>query len=179
MKARNFTLQPFPGTRQRPDIAISGAISRRTDTLAISYLLQGRLNEVEIPQLSNPAARRIGLWEKTCFEFFLAIKDAPGYWEFNLSPSGDWNVYRFEIYRQGLNEEKAFSQLPFSVRRQSDCLRLDLEFDLGLIIRADQAVEAAVTAVIKTRAGGETFWAVAHPGEAPDFHHRDGFIIRL
>lgn len=179
MIARTFILQPFPGTDPRPDIAISGTISRQGNTLAIGYLLRGRLSEVEIHPLSKPAARRIGLWEKTCFEFFLAVKDAPGYWEFNLSPSGDWNIYRFEIYRQGLNEEKAFSQLPFSVRRHSDCLRLDLEFDLGLIIRADQAIETAVTAVIKTGDGKETFWAVAHPGKSPDFHHRDGFVIQL
>lgn len=179
MKTRNFTLQPFPGTGPRPNIDISGTISRQAHTLAIRYLLQGRLTELDIPPLSNPAARRIGLWEKTCFEFFLAVKDSPGYWEFNLSPSGDWNVYRFEIYRQGLNEEKAFSQLPFSIREQSDFLRLGLEFDLGLIIRTDQAIEAAVTAVIKTRNREETFWAMAHPAEGPDFHHRDGFIVQL
>ena len=60
-------------------------------------------------------ARRDRLWEETCFEFFLAVKNSPRYWEFNLSPAGHWNVYRFADYRQGMQEEPAFASLPFSV----------------------------------------------------------------
>ena len=179
MKVQNFTLQPFPGTDSLPDLEISGFLARRANTLSIGYLLVGHLIDIEIPALSKPAARRIGLWEKTCLEFFLARIGSMGYWEFNLSPSGDWNVYRFEVYRQGLYEEPAFASLPFSVRKQSDSLLLELEFDLGLILPSDQTLEVAVSAVIRTKEGQETFWALTHPGEAPDFHHRNGFIVQL
>jgi hypothetical protein len=178
MKTQSFTLQPFPGL-ELPSVEISGALTRQGGFLAIRYLLQGDLIDVEVPAPSDPAARRIGLWEKTCLEFFLARVDSPGYWEFNLSPSGDWNVYRFEVYRQGLFEEPVFTALPFSVRRQPARLELDLEFDLGPIIPAGQDLEAAVSAVIKSREGGETFWALTHPAQVPDFHHRDGFILKL
>ncbi len=179
MKTQSFTLQPFPEAGPRPDIEISGFMTREADTLAIRYLLRGDLIDVEVPASSNPAARRIGLWEKTCLEFFLTREGSSGYWEFNLSPSGDWNVYRFEVYRQGLFEEPAYTALPFSVRRQSDRLELDLEFDLGRIIPAEKNLEAAVSAVIKTKEGRETFWALTHPGRTPDFHHREGFILKL
>jgi len=36
---------------------------------------------------------------------------------FNLSPAGHWNIYRFEDYRQGMQEEMAFVT-PFSVHNQ-------------------------------------------------------------
>lgn len=179
MKAQNFTLQPFPGAGTLPDLEISGVLSRQADTLSIGYLLMGTLTDIELPAPSKPASRRIGLWEKTCLEFFLARKGSPGYWEFNLSPSGDWNIYRFEVYRQGLYEEPAFTALPFKVRKQSDSLLLELEFDLGQLLPADRGLEAAVSAVIKTKEGQETFWALTHPGKAPDFHSREGFIVQL
>jgi hypothetical protein len=179
MKAQNYSLQPFPGTDTLPDLEISGLLSRRADTLLIRYLLVGAIIDIELPAPSKPAARRIGLWEKTCLEFFLAQRGSPGYWEFNLSPSGDWNIYRFEVYRQGLYEEPAFTALPFKVRKQSDSLLLELEFDLGQLLPADRVLEAAVSAVIMTKEGQETFWALAHPGKAPDFHSREGFIVQL
>ena len=179
MKAQNFTLQPFPGTDTLPDLEISGVLSRRADTLLIRYLLVGAIIDIELPAPSKPASRRIGLWEKTCLEFFLAQRGSPGYWEFNLSPSGDWNIYRFEVYRQGLYEEPAFTALPFKVRKQSDSLLLELEFDLGQLLPVDRVLEAAVSAVIRTKEGQETFWALTHPGKAPDFHSREGFIVQL
>ena len=179
MKARTFTLLPFPETGPLPFLAISGTIARQADTLIIRYRLSGPLTGIEIPAPGHRPTRRIGLWEKTCIEFFMAAKGSPRYWEFNLSPSGDWNVFRFEAYRQGLNEEQAFAVLPFLVRKQSDSLWLDLECDLGRIIPSDQTLEVAAGTVVKTIAGGKSYWALTHPGEAPDFHRRDGFIVTL
>jgi hypothetical protein len=179
MIARHFTLQPFPGTGPLPGLEITGHIIRQANTLAIGFVLFDPLKELEIPEPADLPARKIGLWEKTCFEFFIAERNAPRYWEFNLSPSGDWNVYRFEAYRQGLYEEMAFSTLPFSALRQSDSLQLILEFDLGLIIPADKALEVAISVVIKTKGGEESFWALTHPGSKPDFHWRKSFIVKL
>ena len=94
-------------------------------------MLRGKLAELVIPGPAARPARRHGLWEETCFEFFLGVKDAPGYWEFNLSPAGHWNVYRFAGYRQGMAEEKAFTSLAFSVRRRADRLGFALELEIG------------------------------------------------
>src|SRR4030042_7193941 len=46
------------------------------------------------------------------------------YWEFNLSPAGHWNVYRFASYRKEMREEPAFASLPFRVRTEPEALRL-------------------------------------------------------
>ncbi|MBI4765767.1 MAG: DOMON-like domain-containing protein [Deltaproteobacteria bacterium] len=178
MKSRNFSLKPFSGTGS-PPFKITGSFFRRDQTLGLTYHLLGRIRDIEVPPPADRPSRRIGLWEDTCFEFFIGPRDSTRYWEFNLSPSGNWNVFRFETYRQGLFEEKAFSSLPFKSRIQLDSLRVDLEIDLSIMIPAVQPLEMAVSTVLKTSAGDLSLWAVTHPGPAVDFHHRDGFIIKL
>ena len=36
-----------------------------------------------------------------------------------------------------------------------------------------------LSAVIEEKGGNMSWWALAHPGEEPDFHHPDGFQLRL
>jgi hypothetical protein len=179
MKGRDFVLQPFGLTGLSRDITIGGTIARCADILAIRYALRGRLGELLIPGGAARPARRHGLWEATCFELFLGVKDAPGYWEFNLSPAGDWNVYRLEGYRQGMAEETAFTSLAFSVQRRPDRLGLALELDLGLIGAADQQLAVGLAAVINFRDQGLTCWALTHPGAQADFHRRESFQVEL
>ncbi len=179
MSGGSFSLQPFPVAGHLPRVTIVGSIARRSNTLAIRYALLGQVADLVIPAPAAMPARRYALWEETCFEFFLAVKDSPRYWEINLSPSGDWNVYRFTAYRQGMQEETAFTSLPLSVQRESDSLSLALELDLDVIVRADQALEVAVSAVIKQRDGEVTYWALTHRGPQADFHRRDTFIMTM
>jgi hypothetical protein len=179
MSAQIFSLQPFPTAGPEPSLKITGNIARHFNTLTIHYVLLGHLGELVIPAPADVAARKNGLWEKTCFEFFLAVKDAPQYWEFNLSPAGHWNVYRFAAYRQGMQEEAAFRSLPLNIRKQTDSLSLALEFDLSMIVPADQDLEVAISAVVKHREGKATHWALTHRGPQADFHRRDSFIVEL
>jgi hypothetical protein len=181
MNPLEFVLQPHPGIASLPGIKINGSLVRQDNRFSIGFRLSGSLSEIEIPGPSASPNRRIGLWEATCFEFFMALQQSPRYWEFNLSPSGAWNVFRFETYRQQeLEEERAFPALPFRVSTDAvNNLSLDLQFDLGSIIQPDQALEVAISSVIRTKEGQETLWALTHPGPTADFHHRDGFIIRI
>jgi hypothetical protein len=179
MNEQSFFLLPFPADSPPPATKISGNIARNSNTLAITYVLQGALAEIEIPERADAAMRKCNLWEATCFEFFLGVKGLDQYWEFNLSPAGHWNVYRFASYRQGMQEETVFMSLPFSVQHDQDFLRLALEIDLASIIHAGQALEIGVSAVIKFMDGGVKYWALGHPGTVPDFHRRDTVIVQL
>jgi len=178
MNSRNFILKPFSGSTL-PPFEIGGSFSRQGHTLDLTFRLLGRMTDIEVPPPGGGSSRRIGLWENTCFEFFIGPRNSSRYWEFNLSPSGDWNVFRFETYRQGLYEEKAFISFPFKVRIQPDSLGVALKIDLDFISPAVQPLEMAVSAVIKNRAGELSYWALIHPGPEVDFHHRDSFIIKL
>ena len=175
----NFSLKPFPGEEFLPDIRITGTIGRRADTLSVGFVLRGDLSGVSIPAPAPPPERKDRLWEGTCLEFFLGMEDSGRYWEFNLSPAGHWNVYRFTSYREEMREETAITSLPFHVAVEPDALRLSLELALGKIIPAGKAIEVAVCAVIRTLSGKTCHWAVAHPGPRPDFHRRDGFFMKI
>ncbi|NJM71666.1 MAG: DOMON-like domain-containing protein [Scytonema sp. RU_4_4] len=162
-----------------PDLKITGNIARQANQFNIHYALLGELEEVAIATLSNIPVRKHELWKQTCFEFFLGIKNSDRYWEFNLSPAGHWNVYRFDAYRQGMQEETAFTTLPFNVEYLSDGLALVLDVNIDKIVPANQALEVGITTVMKHRNGELSYWALIHPGTEADFHRRDSFIIIL
>ena len=119
MIAREFRLYPFPGTAPRFPLEITGTVTRRGRTLVLHYEIRGDLEALSLPGPAANPGRLDGLWHETCLEFFLAPPDSPRYWEFNLSPAGHWNVYRFRDYRQGMTEDEAFTALPFSVRERT------------------------------------------------------------
>ncbi|MEI1375443.1 DOMON-like domain-containing protein [Nostoc sp. UHCC 0926] len=179
MNDQTFSLQPFPSTKSLPNLKIAGNIARNSNQLAICYMLEGDFKEITIAPLSNTRSRKHELWKDTCFELFLSIKDSQRYWEFNLSPAGHWNVYRFDGYRQGMQEETAFTILPFNVQNKADGLALVLNADLNKIVSAEQAIEVGITTVIKHRNGEVTYWALTHRGAEADFHLQDSFIIKL
>lgn len=179
MNEQTFSLQPFPSTKSLPNLKIAGSIARNGNKLVIRYMLEGDLKEIAIARPSNTGSRKHELWKDTCFEFFVGIKDSLQYWEFNLSDAGHWNVYRFDGYRQGMQEETAFTILPFSVENQADGLVLALDVDLDKIVSENQAIEVGITTVIKDKDGKETYWALTHRGVEADFHLRDSFIVKL
>ncbi|MFZ2446636.1 MAG: DOMON-like domain-containing protein [Syntrophobacteraceae bacterium] len=173
------TLKPFPGTEVPDGLGVRCDIGRRENVLSVAFELLGTKPDVLVPAPAAVPSRKDGLWENTCFELFLAPRDSQRYWEFNLSPSGDWNVYRFDGYREGMREEEAYSSLPLETRREGDSFVLLLAIDLGGLIRADLAVDAAISAVIRRRGQEVSYWALVHCGPRPDFHRRDGFTMDL
>jgi hypothetical protein len=174
----NFSLHPFPDDRLLPTVEINGKIERDGGILSIEYQLIGDLTQLEIPLPASPI-RKFELWEATCFEFFLGIPGDREYWEFNLSPAGDWNIFHLDDYRQGLRDELAFISLPFTVEQNVNSLVLGLEFDLSKIISVNQSIEISVTTVIKSAGGEISYWAVTHCGSEADFHRRDSFAIEM
>jgi len=179
MHPRRFLLKPFPGEGNPAGLAIGGSIARRADTLSVRYEVRGNLSKVELPAAAKAHRRQDRLWEETCLELFLGTADSGEYREFNLSPAGHWNVYRFDRYREGMREEPAFTSLPFAVRRNSETLLLTAEFGVGKIVPAGKDLVAAVAAVIKAIDGGKSHWALVHPASRPDFHRREGFALTL
>ncbi len=179
MSEQAFKLKPFPTVGPKPDIEIRGYIVRSSNWLKISYELHGALSEIIVQPASEIISRKNGLWEETCFEFFLRAKNSTAYLEFNLSPSGHWNIYRFESYRQGMQEESAISSLPFSVTHTPEVLKISLDLDLQNIFPSDRPLKAAVSAVIQSIDATTTYWAPTHPGPKADFHLPDCFILCL
>lgn len=148
--------------------------------MSLSYRIAGA-SAVRVPASATSPARRDGLWEHTCLEAFVAPADAGAYWELNLSPSGDWQCYRFDGYRSGMQvEDRVERPLRLKVTRDGDVCRLDATVDLTAIPAvAGAAIDVGVSAVIERHDGTRAYWALRHPASQPDFHDRTGFVLRL
>lgn len=181
MTRQSFSLIPF-SIQDTPDLTINGQVTRRGNTFYIRYVLAVNLESVTLPALSATPARKDELWRTTCFEFFVAIKNMPQYWEFNLSSSGDWNVYVMDAYRQvGMREETRIKRLPFTVQKEkeADILSLEVAINLDAIIAREKSIEVGVASVIQTKNGKETYWALLHPRPEADFHARESFVFEF
>src|SRR5580693_9474635 len=84
--------------------------------LVFQYSLDAEMSRVYVP-LSGAGGRADALWKHTCFEAFVAPADAPGYYEFNFSPSLDWAIYRFSAYREGMALAEIGRSPEIAVRR--------------------------------------------------------------
>jgi hypothetical protein len=177
MSGQPFTLMPFAWSG--PPLALGGTVARSGSRLLLEYMLQGPLEQLCLAPPAATPERRDGLWQTTCLEAFLALPASSAYWEINLSPAGHWNIYRLEAYRQGLTPDPAMTALPFAVTREDDGLRLVVKLELPPALAADQPLALGLAAVIEPQQGALGYWALAHPGPEPDFHHRDGFLLRL
>jgi hypothetical protein len=186
-----FSLVPFDAKAsgsQDPDgllptaqITISGSISIATGQLEVTYRLQGELDRLEIPPAAAAPQRRDLLWQTTCLELFLARQGADDYWEFNVSPAGHWNVYHLEGYRQGLQAEPDYRELPVQLSRSPQELILTLRCPLPPDLQRDRSasLEVGITAVVEGADGSIGYWALLHPSREADFHDRGGFCINI
>jgi hypothetical protein len=96
----------------------------------------------------------------------------------NMSPSGDWNVYRMDAYRRiGFRREAAISELPFEFKKATDGVFLDVAVDLPFVSPSKEQLQMGITAIIQTKDRGETYWALAHPAPYADFHLRESFTL--
>ncbi len=148
-------------------------LDRQADGLALSFQLRGDLKRLRLP----PRAQRKpadGLWRHTSFEVCVRRDDAPGDREFNFSPSGAWAAYRFSGYREGM---AAFDLPDPDIVVQASSAKLQLRAYLADLPTGP--VSLALSAVIEDTEGGLNYWALAHPGEQPDFHHPAAFTLEL
>ena len=147
-----------------------------SNTLRLKYEWGGDSSLVLFPNSNLLSQRADLLWEHTCFEAFWSWDDQRRYWELNASPSGDWNLYRFDDYRSGQKREDQVVQIQLERHPQS----LDVHIDLTRIVEGEVSVlNLGLTAVIELQGGLKTYCAIAHESDRPDFHVRKSFFIQI
>jgi hypothetical protein len=150
------------------------------DILVFQYSLVADMSRVRVPP-SGAGVRTESLWKNTCFEAFVAAGDAPGYHEFNFSPSLDWAIYRFSAYREGMAPAEIGRTPEISVRRGDEGLELKSAVRLGHLadLRGVRHLRIALAAVIEDNNGGLSYWALRHGPGKPDFHHPNAFALEV
>lgn len=169
----------FPFDEGHTGIKLYAWVAREGDLLKVEYRLGGeRASEIVIPEQAAAPARRDGLWEKTCLELFFAEAAQPWYWEANLSPSLDWQLYHFRSYREGRKPEKRVQVMGEHLAANSAGDGFCLSIDTSGLFTTRGSIDVGVSAVIEDRQGKQSFWALAHAGPKPDFHHRKSFVLQ-
>ncbi len=146
--------------------------------LALRYRLRGPLGELAIPPPA-PARHADGLWERTCFEAFVAPSAGEDYLELNFSPSTEWAAYAFERYRHGMRPLTLARPPVVTVAGETNELRVTASVDLAGVAAARWPWRVALCAVVADAAGGRSYWALRHLRPKPDFHDAAGFALAL
>lgn len=173
-----LNLVSHPATPCGMDIAIGCDIRRAAgDRLALHYAITGDIADLEVPT-PKPGDKYDGLWKTTCFELFFRVPGEDRYGEFNLSPSSQWAAYQFTSHRVG-SVDMDLPWFPQIVtHRGAGELAIDAEVPL-IAPWAGAPLDIGITTVIEEADGRLSYWALAHPPEAPDFHHPTCFVHHL
>jgi hypothetical protein len=92
----------------------------------------------------------------------------------------EWAIYRFSAYREGMTAAEG-APPRIAVRRDATGLTTEAAVDLDSwpVLRDASKLRLALSAVIEDTQHCISYWALAHPPGKPDFHHADGFALKL
>ena len=144
--------------------------------------LTGDLSDLAIPEPLPPGPAD-GLWQHTCFEAFVGTAGSAAYREFNFSPSGQWAAYRFSAERVRDTATESTGHPPaITCEHTANALTLNVWLPQALLPAPEDlaSLRIGLNAVVETRDGQLSYWALHHPrAERPDFHHAGGWTHRL
>ncbi len=159
----------------------ASAVRVNSNEIECEFIIAGSTELIELSApAQNPSKQRLrkdDLWKHTCFEAFLSEdrKDSSPYFEMNCAPSGDWNVYALDSYRQGLRPA-ALSATLLVFQATTGQLHLKIGMtgeDLSRI------KHLSLAAVIEFSDSSKSYFAAKHAGTVADFHLKESFTISL
>lgn len=143
-------------------------ISRDGEKLGLSYSTQASF-DIEWPEFQS-MIRGHELWQHTCLECFIADPESTAYVEVNLTPSGAWNAYHFDAYRQGMREAADIKLENLATSYGV------LSAELTGLLPASEKVCIGLTAVLADKSRKLHYFATSH-GDQPDFHARERHVL--
>ena len=173
-------LERHPRSEGAEEFRVEAAAERGGDgTLSLRYVVTGPVDRLRVPAPAAPM-RTDELWRHTCFEVFVRAGEGEAYYEFNFAPSTQWAAYRFEGYRTAMAAAEAGAPA-IRVRPQEGLYELSATAVLDRLsdLPHDAPWRLALSAVLEGTDGRRSYWALAHPSGAPDFHHPDSFTLSL
>jgi hypothetical protein len=175
--AQSFTLVPFEP--EQAICTISGTIEyTEPGLLVLQYQFFGELKQVVWPAATNKPQRKDELWQQTCMELFIAEPDGERYFEFNFSPSSDWQGYEFLSYRSLASQPKNIK--PPKIDKLDDRTGVSYSVSLDITpLSLTTPLQLGISAVLLQACGDLAYFSLYPQTDAPDFHFRDGFKLTL
>lgn len=151
-------------------ISASGKVGHAR-LLQLEFRLIGNVSAVRLPAAAAPVPTD-DLWRTTCFELFVHEK-GDRYREYNFSPSGAYAAYAFDHYRVAMTAID-MARPSIDCRVDHDAMAVRVGLDDAVL---DGGCRFGISAVIDHGGGQLSYWALRHPSDKPDFHHRDCFAL--
>lgn len=151
-------------------------VRRDEDGLHLRYRLEGDLSSLELPRFAG-LHQGERLWERSCFELFVAIAGEGAYQEWNFSPSGGWAHYGFSAYREA--RPPTVLVPPLHIRQTAAARSFELDVLLPAEALPPGALRCGLSSVLLDRQGHCAYWALGHPRAVPDFHDSRSFDLNL
>lgn len=178
MPAFNAHLVPFD-PQHTPDIEI-GCLGKTVanQELDIHFTLAGDIEQLTFDPPVTDNKRTDNLWQTTCFELFVKNETSTNYWEYNLSPSTNWAIYRFSGYREGKFDELSINEIPIQIIRETSKFTLECRIALPAPL-FEQNLKIGLSTVVQDNNGVIYYYALKHTKNQADFHDADSFIIDI
>jgi hypothetical protein len=154
-----------------------GTERREDGGLWLRFHVEGQLEKLELDE-PRPPERKDELWKTTCFEAFVRKSGEDSYVEYNFAPSSQWAAYAFSDYRSGGTDLDVTRSPEILLDASEGHFAMETEIMLPADLQ-NEPIELNLTAIIEETDGTKSYWALAHPPGAPDFHHKDCFALKL
>ena len=135
--------------------------------IKLKYLVPEKQNLVW-PTYSG-MSRTDKLWLSTCFELFLGAEGQSGYTELNVAPSGAWNCYHFDNYREGMRESKSWELQ--RVEERNGYFSATFSGNLP-----PSHIRIGPSVILQLKSSELNYFAISH-ADQPDFHDPDRHVF--
>ena len=177
---QEYALTPFQINEESKKIEIKGSIHKIENRFQVVFTLLDPHELVILPTIKRENQRVQGLWNETCFEFFITDQSHK-YAEGNFTLDFGWNVFWFHSYRQTPLSEFAIHEnqnpirdIYLSQRKSQIVVNVPPE----LIEKFNkQEMKFSLTTVVKLKNGNTLYYALSHKDKNPNFHHPESFMI--
>jgi len=180
MTHKVFPLIPFQSEQNTNLVSSASFLWKEEGILELNYVfrIEGGKDQLDvlIPVSNSSPQRRDELSASTCFEAFISIPKYPSYWELNISPNSDWNLYFFEGYRHGVSAIKDVQNPLINMQVAPRHFQCNVLLNLNPWWPFNQTPELSLAAILEQPNSVFTHWALCHPGVSPDFHDRRSFV---
>lgn len=78
-----------------------------------------------------------------------------------------------------MEKETAIAAIASASSQEDSAFVLRCALSLANIVLPANILEVGVSCVLEHNNGEKSYWALSHPGKQPDFHHPDGFGLKL
>ena len=173
-------LLPHPDTAEPAVRALSVAVERDGAKLWLRFVVEGDMEAIAWPAPATPVFAD-GLWQHTCFEVFIRGGQGAAYFEGNFSPSWEYAFYGFTGHRAGMTPYPDAADPEIGLDLAEDQFALEVTVDMASIAPELAAANWTIglSAVVENADCGKSYYALTHPGGAPDFHHAACFALEL